>query len=148
MSSEGANLFLSFVGWVDGSWVEGQAGMGQEPDHEVLVLADTLDALGGGVGDLGQGSRGQIRQLDVLEVGSEDADRAQFGGIGREPLGTEPVALAVELGPHPVAPVSRESAPDEHHPLPGVEPGELVQDLDEGVGVVAGLLQVEAQPSG
>jgi hypothetical protein len=49
--------------------------MGQEPDHEVLVLADSLDALGGGVGNLGQGGRGQIRQLDVLEVGSEDTAR-------------------------------------------------------------------------
>jgi hypothetical protein len=66
---------LSFVGWVDGSWVEGEAGLGQEPDHEALVLADSLDALGGGVGNLGQGGRGQIRQLDVLEVGSEDTAR-------------------------------------------------------------------------
>ena len=24
---------LSFVGWVDGLCVEGQAGVGQEPDH-------------------------------------------------------------------------------------------------------------------
>jgi hypothetical protein len=28
----------TFVGWVDGSWVESEAGMGQEPDDEVLVL--------------------------------------------------------------------------------------------------------------
>ena len=62
-------LYLSFVGWVDGSWVEGEAGVGKEPDHQVLVLADPLDALFGGVGDLGQGGRGPIRQLDILEVG-------------------------------------------------------------------------------
>jgi hypothetical protein len=43
---------LSFVGWVDGSWVEGQAGVGQEPDDQVLVLADALDAA-----RAGQGSR-------------------------------------------------------------------------------------------
>jgi hypothetical protein len=53
--------YLSFVGWVDGSWVEGEAGVGQEPDHQVLVRADSLDALFGGVGDLGQGGRGPIR---------------------------------------------------------------------------------------
>jgi hypothetical protein len=66
---------LSFVGWVDGSWVEGEAGVGQEPGHQAVALADSLDALGGGVGNLGQGGRGQIRQLDVLEVGSEDTAR-------------------------------------------------------------------------
>jgi hypothetical protein len=51
-------ILLRFVGWVDGSWVEGQAGVGQEPDHQVLMLADPLDALVGGVGDLGQRGRG------------------------------------------------------------------------------------------
>jgi hypothetical protein len=42
---------LSFVGWVDGSWVEGETGVGQKLDHQVLVLADPLHALLGGVGD-------------------------------------------------------------------------------------------------
>jgi hypothetical protein len=51
---------LRFVGWVDGSWVEGEAGLGQEPDDQVLVLADPLDALGGRVGDLGQGGGGRL----------------------------------------------------------------------------------------
>jgi hypothetical protein len=32
--------------------------VGQESDHQILVLADSLDALFGGVGDLGQ--RGQF----------------------------------------------------------------------------------------
>jgi hypothetical protein len=68
-------FFLSFVGWVDDSWVEGKAGVTQEPGHRVVALADPLDALGGGVDDLGQGGRGPIRQLQVLEVGSEDAAR-------------------------------------------------------------------------
>jgi hypothetical protein len=66
---------LSFVGWVDGSWVEGQAGMSKEPDHEVLLLADTLDALDGGVGDLAEGVTPEVGQLEVSEVGSEDAVR-------------------------------------------------------------------------
>jgi hypothetical protein len=59
------------VGWVDGSWVEGQAGVGQEPDDEAVALADAPDALFGGVGDLGQGGRGPIRELDILEVGRQ-----------------------------------------------------------------------------
>jgi hypothetical protein len=45
---------LSFVDWVDGSWAEGSP-VGQEPDDQVFALADPLDALRGGVGNLGQG---------------------------------------------------------------------------------------------
>jgi hypothetical protein len=45
---------LSFVGWVDGSWVEGQAGVGKESDHQAVAFADSLDALFGGVGDVGE----------------------------------------------------------------------------------------------
>jgi hypothetical protein len=37
--------YLGFIGRVDGSWVQGQASVGQEPDDQVLVLADSLDAL-------------------------------------------------------------------------------------------------------
>jgi hypothetical protein len=70
---------LSFVGWVDGSWVEGQAGVGQEPDHQVLALADPLDALFGGVGDLGQGGRGPVGQLDILEVGPQSSTGLSSG---------------------------------------------------------------------
>jgi hypothetical protein len=64
---------LSFVGWVDGSWVQGEAGVSKEPDHQILALADPLDALLGGVGHLDQGGGGQVGQLHILEVGSEDA---------------------------------------------------------------------------
>jgi hypothetical protein len=53
-----APKLLSFVGWVDGSWVKGEAGVGEEPDHQVVAVTDPLDALGGDVGDLGQGGRG------------------------------------------------------------------------------------------
>jgi hypothetical protein len=62
---------LSFVGWVDGSWVERAAGVGQEPDHQAVAVADALDALFGSVGDLGQGGGGQVGQLEVLEVGPQ-----------------------------------------------------------------------------
>jgi len=55
--------------------VEGEAGVGQESDHQALVLADSLDPLVGGVGHLDQGGRGEVGQLDVFEVGSEDAAR-------------------------------------------------------------------------
>jgi hypothetical protein len=53
--------------------------VGEEPGDQVLVLADPLDALFGGVGDLGQGGRGQVRQLDGLEVGPQVFDRVQLG---------------------------------------------------------------------
>ena len=42
--------------------------MSKKSEDQVLVLADPLDALFGGVGDLGQAGRGQIRQLHTLEV--------------------------------------------------------------------------------
>jgi hypothetical protein len=69
---------LSFVGWVDGSWVEGEAGVGEEPDDQVVAGADPLDALSGGVGDLGQRGRGQVGELDVLEVGLQILDRIEL----------------------------------------------------------------------
>jgi hypothetical protein len=68
-------LLLSFVGWVDGSWVEGQAGVGEEPDDQAVAVADSLDAVLGLVGDLGDGVAGAVGQLSALEVGSEDTAR-------------------------------------------------------------------------
>ncbi len=67
------------MGWVDDSLIEGQAGVGQEPDHQAVAPADALDALFGGVGDLGQGGRGQVGELDVLEVGSQVFHRVELG---------------------------------------------------------------------
>ena len=64
-------VILRFVGWIDGSGVEGQAGVGQEPDDEAVAPADALDALFSGVGDLGQAGRGQIGELDILVVGPQ-----------------------------------------------------------------------------
>jgi hypothetical protein len=81
------------VGWVDDSWVEGEAGVGREPDHQVLVLADPLDALGGGIGHVGQGGTREVGQLQVLEAGPQVFDRVQLGRVGGEPL-----VLLRELG--------------------------------------------------
>ena len=67
------------MGWVDGSWVQGQAGVGQESDCQVLVLADPLDALDGGVGDLGERRGWQVGELDVFEVGPQVFDRVELG---------------------------------------------------------------------
>ena len=53
--------------------VQGEAGVGQEPDDQVLVLADPLDALFGGSTTSARGGRGPVGQLQVLEVDSEDA---------------------------------------------------------------------------
>jgi hypothetical protein len=64
-----ALFYLSFVGWVDGSWVQGEAGVGQESDHQAVALTDPLDALLGGVGDLSQRGRWEVGQLHILEVG-------------------------------------------------------------------------------
>jgi len=40
--------------------------MSKKSEDQVLVLADPLDALFGGVGDLSQRGRGPVRQLDIL----------------------------------------------------------------------------------
>ena len=48
---------------------QGEAGVGEEPDHQVLALADSLNALRGRISDLSQGGGRQVRQLHVLEVG-------------------------------------------------------------------------------
>jgi hypothetical protein len=88
------------------------------------------------------------RQLQVLEVGPQIVDRVELGGIGGQPLGTAPVALAVQPGPHPGAPVGRQPIPDEHDSLAGGEAGQLLKHGDAAVGVIAGLLQLEAPPGG
>jgi hypothetical protein len=44
---------------------------GQEPDDQVLALADPLDALFGGGGDLGRGGGWEVGQLQILEVGPQ-----------------------------------------------------------------------------
>ena len=51
--------------------------MGKEPGDQVLVLADSLDALFGGVGDLGQAGRGQICQLHTQQFDSLWSSLAQ-----------------------------------------------------------------------
>jgi hypothetical protein len=63
--------------------------------------ADALDALFGGVGDLGQGGGGQIRELDILEIGPQIFHGIELGSISGQPLYGQPVALAVQA-PGPV----------------------------------------------
>jgi hypothetical protein len=67
-------------------------------------------------------------------------------GVGGQPLDGEPVALCVQMGAHLVAPGRQEPVPQQHHLVAGVETGQLLQHLDEAVGVVAVGLEVEAQP--
>jgi hypothetical protein len=43
--------------------------------HLAADASDPLDALLGGAGDLSHGGGGSVCQLEVLEVGSEDAAR-------------------------------------------------------------------------
>src|SRR4029453_6859995 len=75
---------LCFVGWVDSSWIQSEAGVGQEPDDQVLVLADPLEALCGGVGHGGQGGTREVGQLEVLEVGPQILDWVELGSVGGE----------------------------------------------------------------
>jgi hypothetical protein len=77
----------------------------KEPDHQAVALADSLDAVFGGVGNLGQGGRRQVGQLQVLEVGPQVLDWVELGGIGGQPLSSQPIALAVEEGTQLGAPV-------------------------------------------
>jgi hypothetical protein len=53
--------------------------VGQEPDDQILGLADPLDAVFGGVGDLSQRRGGPIGELNALEVGPQVFDRIQLG---------------------------------------------------------------------
>jgi hypothetical protein len=55
--------------------------VGQEPDHQVLVLADPLDALGGGIGHVGQGGTREVGQLEVLKVGPQVFDWVELGRV-------------------------------------------------------------------
>jgi hypothetical protein len=51
----------------------------KKSEDQVLVLADPLDALFGGVGDLSQRGRGPVRQLDILEIRPQALHRVQLG---------------------------------------------------------------------
>ena len=41
------------MGWVNDSWIKSEADMSQEPNHQIVVFADPLNTLFGGVSDLG-----------------------------------------------------------------------------------------------
>jgi hypothetical protein len=43
----GSDVLFEFRGWVDGSWVQGEAGVSKKSEDQVLVLADPLDAVPG-----------------------------------------------------------------------------------------------------
>jgi hypothetical protein len=89
---------------------------------------------------------GRLASSRSLRLAHRYSTRVQLGRIGRESLDTQPVALAVHPGPHLGAPMRRQPVPDEHDALAGVEAGQLLQHPDEGVGVVAGLLEMETEP--
>lgn|SRR6266540_7529844 len=90
---------IEFACWADGSGSEGEAGVGEEPGDQLVAGADALDAVLGRVGDLAQGGAGQVGQLGALEVGPQVLHRVELGRMGGQPLGPEPVALAVQPGP-------------------------------------------------
>ena len=66
--------------------------------------------------------------------------------VGGQPLDGEPVSLLMQVGAHLVAPVPAQPIPQQDHPLPLVEAGQLLQHPDQAVGVVAVGLQVQPQP--
>jgi hypothetical protein len=95
---------------------------------------------------------GRFASSHALEVGPQVFHRVQ--ARGRRPAAARHTASRVGCpGRHAFGGSSGPTAhPTQHHPLPGIERPELVQDPDEAVGVIAGLLQVKhsraAVPSG
>ena len=67
-----------------------------------------------------------------------------LGRVGGQPFHLKPVALGVKMSAHLVAPMGAQPIPQQHHLVAGIEAGQLLQHADEGVGVVAVGLQVEA----
>jgi hypothetical protein len=55
----------------------------------------------------------EIGEFGSFEIAPDLLDRIEVGGVGRKPLDHQPVALALEEGLHLVAPVRRESVPDQ-----------------------------------
>jgi hypothetical protein len=53
--------------------------MGQEPDDQRVAVTDSLDAVQGLVGDLGDGVAGAVGQLAALEVGPQVLGRVELG---------------------------------------------------------------------
>ncbi len=96
-------------------------------------------------GDLGEVVAGEVGQLACLDGGPQQFHRVEFGCIGGQPFQSEPVLLG-RPGSHVPAPVGGQSVPHQHHRFTGVERFDLFQRLDQGGGVVAAGLEVEAQP--
>jgi hypothetical protein len=92
-------------------------------------------------------SPAQLASAPPFQVGPQVFDRVELGRVGRQPFDLEPVSLLMQVGAHLVAPVGRQAIPQQHHPLPAIEAGQLLQHADQAVGVVGVLLQVKAQPS-
>ena len=119
--------------------------MTQERVGQVRGAPDPLDAALGRGGDLLEGVAGQVGQLHPLEVGPQRLDGVEVGRVAGQPFGDQPVALAAKPGTHDLAAVGREAVPQQGRLLPAQEDPQLVQGLDERVGVVGVGLVVEGQ---
>jgi hypothetical protein len=96
--------------------VESQASVSQKRPDELLIIADPVDALLGGVGDLDDGVAGEVGQLHSLQVRPQVLHRVEFGGIRRQPLDREPVVLGGQPVRHGVAAVRAEPTDvGQHH---------------------------------
>jgi hypothetical protein len=68
------DLFVSSVGLV----VDGESGVGEEGPGQLSVLVDAVDALFGGVGNIGEVVAGEVSELAFLERRPQQFHRVEL----------------------------------------------------------------------
>jgi hypothetical protein len=117
----------------------------KEVEAQLLVIADSLQ---GGIGshlDLVNGVGTQIGEFDRLDVAPHQLDGVEVGGITGQALDYQPGTLESDPGHHGPRLVRREPVPDERDQL-ALEVGvELFEELDQALGVVGAVFDLEDQ---
>lgn len=89
--------------------------MFQEAFGQCRTATDASGATADGSLDLAEVLGGEVGQFVGVEVGPAVFERVEFGRVGRQEFGVEPVALGLEPGLGLAALVRREAVPQEHH---------------------------------
>ncbi len=116
--------------------------MTQKREAEYSIATDAIQAVGSGAGNLIDTVRAQIGELFRLEAAPNLLDGIDFRCIAREWLDGQPVPLAGDPVAHPMAPMRRQSVPDEQH-RPLLEFVHLAQEVDQQFVVVGARTQFE-----
>lgn len=117
-------------------------------------MAYPTKAAAEGGGGFGHQFRAEIGHFAALDIAPDPFGGVEVGGIAREPLDLQPVALSPQELRHIAAPVSGQVIPDEDHALAANKAFELLEKIDEagrveavflGAGKQAGLLPIPAE---